>query len=372
MVQPETRRVLLVSTPVGPLGSGRGGGVELTIQNIAGELIRRGYRVRVLAPDGSQLVGIPVTGVPGEVQPYAQYQGRDAPVVMPANSVLGAMWDLAGRLQDEVDLIVNFAYDWLPLYLTGLFRTPVLHLISMGSLNDALDAAAVGVARRYPERLAVHTRAQAATFPAEAAARMRVVSSGLDLRLYPFNDRPEQRLCWVGRIAPEKGLEDALAVAQATGIALDICGTLQDDRYWAAIRREFPDAPIAYRGFLPTAELAAVIGGCRALLMTPKWVEAFGNVAIEALACGTPVIAYRRGGPAEIVDDGRTGWLVEPDSVPGLIDAVGRLDALDRRACREQAERHYSLAALGGRLEQWFDAALAAARQSEQVHAANT
>ena len=323
----------------------------------------------MVAPEGSQLVGVPVVGVAGEAQPYAQYQGRDAPVVMPSNSVLGAMWEVAGGLQGEVDLIVNFAYDWLPLYLTGLFRTPVLHLISMGSLNDALDSAMVGVAHRYPERLAGHTRAQAATFPAEVAATMRVVSSGIDLRLYPFKERPQRHLCWVGRIAPEKGLEDALAVAQATGMTLDICGTLQDERYWTAIRREFPDAPITYLGFLPTAELAAVIGDCRALLMTPKWVEAFGNVAIEALACGTPVIAYRRGGPAEIVDDGRTGWLVDPDSVPGLIDAVGRLDRLDREVCREQAERLYSLDAFGGRVERWFDAALAAARQSEHVHA---
>ena len=371
MVNPVSRRVLLVSTPVGPLGSGRGGGVELTIQNIAGELIRRGYQVRVVAPEGSQLVGIPVIGVPGAAQPYAQYQGRDAPVLMPANSVLGAMWEAAGGLQGEVDLIVNFAYDWLPLYLTGLFRTPVLHLISMGSLNDALDAVAATVARRYSERLAVHTRAQATTFPGEVAARMRVVSSGLDLGLYPFNARSGERLCWVGRIAPEKGLEDALAVAQATGIDLDICGTLQDERYWAAIRREFPDAPINYRGFLPTAELAAVIGGSRALLMTPKWVEAFGNVAIEALACGTPVIAYRRGGPAEIVEHGRTGWLVEPDSVQGLIEAVERLDALDRGACRAQAERQYSLTALGERIGWWFAAALAATRQPEHAHAAD-
>lgn len=369
MPQSGTRRLLFVSTPVGPLGSGRGGGVELTIQNLAAELTRRGHAVQVVAPEGSRLAGVPVIGVPGEAQPYAQYQGRDAPVLMPANSVLGAMWEAAARLQDEVDLIVNFAYDWLPLYLTGLFRTPVLHLISMGSLNDALDAAAVSVARHYPERLAVHTRAQAATFPEPLADQMRVVSSGLDLRLYPFNASPEDRLCWVGRIAPEKGLEDALAVVQATGIALDICGALQDERYWAAIRREFPAAPITYRGFLPTADLAAVIGGSRALLMTPKWIEAFGNVAIEALACGTPVIAYRRGGPAEIVDHGRTGWLVEPDSVRALIDAVGRIDALDRGASRAQAERQYSLTALGERIESWFDAALAAGRHP--AHAAN-
>ena len=88
--------------------------------------------------------------------------------------------------------------------------------------------------------------------------------------------------------------------------------------------------------------------------MTPRWVEAFGNVAIEALACGVPVIAYCRGGPAEIVRDGKTGWLVEPDSVNGLTAAIANLDAIDRRTCRQQAEAEYSLEAMGDRVVAWL------------------
>jgi hypothetical protein len=88
--------------------------------------------------------------------------------------------------------------------------------------------------------------------------------------------------------------------------------------------------------------------------MTPRWVEAFGNVAIEALACGVPVIAYHRGGPAEIVEDGKSGFLVEPDSVEGLVDALGKLDTIDRHACRQRVEVEYSNQAMGDRMEQWF------------------
>jgi UDP-glucose:tetrahydrobiopterin glucosyltransferase len=83
-------------------------------------------------------------------------------------------------------------------------------------------------------------------------------------------------------------------------------------------------------------------------------VEAFGNVAIEALACGVPVISYRRGGPAEIIQAGRTGFLVEPDSVNGLVEAIARLDEIDRYTCRQQAEAEFSLEALGDRFETWF------------------
>jgi UDP-glucose:tetrahydrobiopterin glucosyltransferase len=90
------------------------------------------------------------------------------------------------------------------------------------------------------------------------------------------------------------------------------------------------------------------------MLMTPRWVEAFGNVAIEALACGVPVIAYRRGGPAEIVTDGKTGFLVEPDSVDGLVAAIERLDKIDRADCRHAAETIFSQSAWGTGMESWF------------------
>lgn len=129
---------------------------------------------------------------------------------------------------------------------------------------------------------------------------------------------------------------------------------LQDVPYWHDICDQYPDAPVTYEGFLPTVELQQELGKCRALLMTPRWVEAFGNVAIEALACGVPVIAYDRGGPAEIVQNGKTGWLVPPDRVKGLVEAIAKIDQLDRHTCREQAEQDYSLAAMGDRMEQWF------------------
>ena len=88
--------------------------------------------------------------------------------------------------------------------------------------------------------------------------------------------------------------------------------------------------------------------------MTPRWIEAFGNVAIEALACGVPVIAYERGGPSEIVEHEQTGFLVEPDSVLGLVEAIQNINKIKRQRCRQQAETKYSLTALGDRFEAWF------------------
>ncbi len=132
-------KLLFVSTSVGPLGTGLGGGVELTLYNIAQQMIQRGHEVQIVAPAGSTWDNLPLVQIPGNLQIIAQSQERTDPVIMPENSVLANMWDYARQVQTDYDLIVNFAYDWLPFYLTPFFTRPIAHLVSMGSLNNALD-----------------------------------------------------------------------------------------------------------------------------------------------------------------------------------------------------------------------------------------
>ncbi|MBW4579764.1 MAG: glycosyltransferase family 4 protein [Tildeniella nuda ZEHNDER 1965/U140] len=349
-------RLLLLSTSVGALGSGLGGGVELTLHNIARTLSLRQHTVKIVAPLGSVYAAAPLVEIEGALQTTAQSAGRDAPIAMPADALLANMWTYARQVQDQYDVLVNFAYDWLPFYLTPFFDRPIAHLVSMGSLTDAMDKVIGQTIAQFPESIGVHSRAQADTFT--FGAQCRVLGNGFDLSLYEFCARPERSLAWVGRLAPEKGLEDAVAAAQATQLPLKIWGIMQDPSYWQQIQQRYPTAPMTYEGFLPTAQLQTALGNCQALIMTPRWVEAFGNVAIEALACGVPVIAYRRGGPAEIVQHGKTGWLVEPDNIAELVEAIAHLGEIDRHTCRQQAEADYSLAAMGDRLEQWFAAML--------------
>lgn len=345
-------KLLFVSTSVGPLGTGLGGGVELSLYNIAQQMIQRGHHVQIVAPAGSTWHNLPIVQIPGNLQIIAQSQERTDPVMMPNNSVLANMWDYARQVQTDYDLIVNFAYDWLPFYLTPFFTRPIAHLVSMGSLNNALDEIIKQVAEHFPLTIGFYTQVQAATFALHQP--YYCLSSGIDLSLYRFCDRPKQQLAWLGRIAPEKGLADAVAVASITQIPLKIMGKIQDELYWQQICENYPNDIFEYLGFLSTNEMQQVLGECRALLMTPHWVEAFGNVVIESLACGVPVISYRRGGPAEIIQDGKTGFLVEPDSVSELVNATQRLDEINRQTCRTSAEAEFSLEALGSRFEKWF------------------
>lgn len=345
-------KLLFVSTSVGPLGSGLGGGVELTVLNLAKVLHQRGHEITIVAPQGSILDSFSVIEIPGTFQTLAQTQTRLDPVIIPNDSVLANMWDYAGQVASDYDLILNFAYDWLPVFLTPFFQGKLIHLVSMGSLTDVMDQAVKNALECFPGSIAFHTHSQAETFGIKTG--YHCLSNAIELEYYQFCAEPKKQLAWVGRISPEKGLEDAVAAAEITKIPLLIMGKIQDQEYWQKICETYPNAPLDYLGFLPTTQLQEKLRECQALVMTHRWIEAFGNVAIEALACGVPVISYRRGGPTEIIKDQVTGWLVEPDHVNQLVEAIQNLNQINRYACRQQAEAEYSLAALGDRVEHWL------------------
>ncbi|MFM2079793.1 MAG: hypothetical protein RLZZ219_475 [Cyanobacteriota bacterium] len=367
--------LLVVATPLGPLGSGRGGGVELTLAGLVAGLLDRGHGLTVLAAEGSALPqdcgAARLWTCSGAVQASAQHQRRDAPISLPADGLLPRLWRrvLAEAPSQGFTAVINLAYDWLPLWLTPTAPLPIFHLVSMGSVSDAMDAAIAEVAAWDQRRLAFHTRSQAADFALPQPPV--VVGNGFDLAAYSVCADPGPLLGWVGRVAPEKGLEDAAAAAARLGARLAVWGLVEDPDYAAAVEASVPAGTLEWRGFLPTAALQAELGRCRALLNTPKWNEAYGNVVVEAMACGVPVVAYRRGGPAELVQPGVNGFLVEPDDVTALAEAVARVETIERSACRRWAETHASRAVLAQRIETWLERGLTGATRGRGAGSAS-
>ena len=353
-------RILVVSTPVGALGSGLGGGVELTLGTLVAGLLAGGHAITVLAPEGSRLP--PGCGTaslwsePGQPQPSWQHRSRQAPVEIPAAGLLPRFWQRALECQAQFDLILNLSYDWLPLWLTRWFTTPLCHLISMGSVSEAMDEVIEAVARWRPERLAFHTATQAADFRLPGSPRL--VGNGFDLSAYELQRQPEAVLGWAGRLTPEKGLEDAARVAARLGMPLRVWGVRENEAYRTAVEAAVPAGTIEWRGFLPTEAFQRQLGRCAVLLNTPKWNEAFGNVVVEAMACGVPVAAYARGGPGELVREGINGALAPADDLEALAAAVNRARGLDRASCRQWAERHHSRAAFTAKVEAWLSEVL--------------
>ena len=357
-------KLLVVATALGPLGSGRGGGVELTLAGLVAGLLQRGHQLTVLAAEGSVLptdcTGAALWSCTGTPQPSVQHQERTAPITLPAGALLARFWRrvLAEAPVEGFDAVLNLGYDWLPFWLTPTAPLPIFHLVSMGSVTEAMDAVIADVASWDQRRLAFHTASQAADF---ALPRPPVlVGNGFDLAAYAFCGQPEPLLGWVGRVAPEKGLEDAAAAAARCGLPLAVWGLVEDPAYAAMVEASVPAGTVEWKGFLPTAQLQAQLGRCRALINTPKWNEAYGNVVVEAMACGVPVLAYRRGGPAELVQPGLNGLLVEPDDVAALVRAVAQVDTIRREDCRQWVESHASRAVLAERIETWLQLGLQA------------
>ena len=253
-------KLLVVSTPLGPLGSGRGGGVELTLAGLVAGLLQRGHRITVLAAEGSVLpadcAAAQLWTCPGEPQLSVQHQGREALITMQADGLLARFWRrvLAEAPAAGFDAVLNLSYDWLPFWLTPTAPLPILHLVSMGSVTAAMDAVIAEVAAWDQRRLAFHTASQAADFALPQPPVL--VGNGFDLSAYQFCGQPEPLLGWVGRVAPEKGLEDAAAAAARVGLPLAVWGLLEDQAYGEAVEASVPPGTSS-QGSAPLARPAA-------------------------------------------------------------------------------------------------------------------
>ncbi len=349
-------RIVLISTPIGFLGSGRGGGVELTLNSLVTGLISLGHKVDVVAPKYSKLSDnkekVKLHLVDGEEQISWQHQDYYSPISIPDNSLLSGMIEKGIEIGKESDILVNFSYDWLPIWMTQNLNIPIAHIISMGSESAVINNLISKLYRKYPYNFAFHSKIQASDYP--FIKNPIIIGNGFELKNYTFKNSSEGPLAWVGRVAPEKGLEDAAYVANELGEKLNVWGIIQDRSYAKKIEKSFSSDVIEWKGFLETKKLQKELGECRALLNTPKWNEAYGNVVVEALACGVPVIAYKRGGPGEIIIHGETGFLVEPNNKEGLLSSLRMVNQIDRKNCRKWVEKNASTNIFASKVESWL------------------
>ena len=353
-------KLILVSTPIGYIGSGRGGGVELTIISLLKGLILLGHQITLIAPKGSKVPfkseNLEIKLIEGIDQPSWQHQKNTDPVQIPSESVLPKLWEAVIEFENESDAVINFAYDWLPLWLTKIKAIKIFHLISMGAESIVMKEIIGEISQSFPLQLAFHTYRQSKDYSINNDPI--IVGNGFDKGNYFFNDNENGPLGWAGRIAPEKGLEDAVKIACDLGEKLLVWGLVEDKEYALKIENSFPKGIVEWKGFLPTNKFQKQLGKCRAFINTPKWNEAYGNVVVEALACGVPVIAYDLGGPGELIEDGFNGFLVQPNNVEGMIQAIKMVKKIKRKNCREWFEKKASDKVFAEKVENWINSGL--------------
>ena len=349
--------IVLISTPIGFLGSGKGGGVELTLNSLVSGLLSLGHSVDIVVPRNSKLhknnEKAKLHFVEGEDQISWQHQNFNSPVSIPDNSLLAGMLEKGLEIAKKGDLLLNMSYDWLPIWMTLNVEIPIAHIISMGSESSVIYNLISKVHAKFPNNFAFHSKIQANDYP--FIKKPTIIGNGFALDNYTFQDSVKGPLAWVGRVAPEKGLEDAVYVANELGEKLNVWGVIEDEPYALKIEQSFPRGTIDWMGFLSTDELQKELGKCRVLLNTPKWNEAYGNVVVEALACGVPVVAYKRGGPSEIIQHGQTGYLTEPDNKKNLLSYVKIIEKIKRKNCRAWVEQNTSTEIFANKVMNWLN-----------------
>ncbi len=305
------------------------GGTERVVAYLTKELVRRGHDVTLFASADSRtsarLVGAcsgALRLLPGAVDSLAWHM---------------LMLEQVCKAADAFD-ILHFHIDYLHFPLSRRLGWP--HVTTLHGRLDIPDLQ--GVYDEFHE-MPVISISDAQRRPLPQANWLATIHHGLPADLFTVRETPGEYLAFLGRISPEKRVDRAIEIAQRVGLPLRIAAKIDraDRAYFEAHIKPLFDLPfVEYLGEIGERQKDAFLGQARALLFPIDWAEPFGLVMIEALACGTPVIAWRAGSVEEVIVDGVTGFVVE--NMEDAVAAAARVDTISRRACRRHFETAFT------------------------------
>ena len=309
------------------------GGTELMVYHLVEGLVARGHRVELFASGDSR-----VSAELHAVVDVATSYDDDCTTYVDKEMETRNTFNLYRRGNDFD--VIHGHWPTLAAYFSPFTTTPTV--LTYAYIEQALhdyyranfpNVHPVCISRRQAENL--------------GEPGLPVVPNGIDVDATPFGAEGEDFLVIVGRIAPNKGIADAIRIAKAAGERLVIVGHAPPQLPWAeAYYREEVEPHVdgdrvRHVAHLPNDEVLDLVSRAKGFLFPLQWEEPFGLAVSEALAVGAPVIAYPKGAMPEVIADGRTGFLVETEAE--AVRAIGRLGEIDRRACRAWVEEQFPI-----------------------------
>ncbi|WP_072803311.1 glycosyltransferase [Rhodococcoides yunnanense] len=329
-------RIALLGSSNFPIAEPFAGGMEAHIWLLARALTERGHSVTLFAAEGSS---VDVAQGVIDVARLELSEISKADITTPARAVsehhayLSVMLDLAGELGTHFDVVHNHSLHYLPIAMSPALPMPMLTTLHTPPFAWLESAVAISGSSSC-EFAAVSEHAAQQWDP--VISGVNVVLNGISLERWPVGPGGD-RAVWSGRIVPEKGTHLAIDAARIAGIDLVLAGPISDTDYFDKEIAPRLGSDVTYTGHLSQDELAPLVGGSSVAIVSPVWEEPYGLVVAEALACGTPVAAFSRGGIPEIVDLS-CGRLARPDSAEHLAVAITEAAGLSRRDARRRAE----------------------------------
>lgn len=317
------------------------GGTERIVSVLTEELVRHGHKVTLFATGDSK-----TSGKLESVYPRALY--RDGiPWTNPLYPLLHITnaFDRASEF-DVIHMHLNTRQDYAALAFAKYIKTPIvitIHFI-LPKENDLTKQDRFLLLKKYKKNnfISISKAQQTLKFLNYAGT----VYNGLDFSDFKFNPKPENCLVWLGRFCHDKGTYEAIQVAKKTGMKLVMAGKIDwaNDEYKKyyeeKIKPETDGKQIVYISEVGDKEKIELLRNAKALLNPINWNEPFGLVTIEAMACGTPVIAFDNGPVREQIIEGKTGFVVK--NIDEMAEAVGKIDTLDRAFCAKYANEKFS------------------------------
>jgi glycosyltransferase involved in cell wall biosynthesis len=305
------------------------GGTERVVSYLTEELVRQGHDVTLFASGDSTTGARLVPLRPEAIRLDASCVDQLAHHIL--------MLERVYKEAEDFD-IIHFHVDYLHFPLSRRHARP-----NVTTLHGRLDIPdLVPLYREYVE-MPVVSISDSQRKPLPWLNWQDTVYHGLPRDLYRFHPKPGRYLAFLGRISPEKGADQAIEIAKRAGVELRIAAKVDrvDDRYFQQQIRPLLDHPLVhFIGEITDAEKDAFLGNAMALLAPINWEEPFGLVLTEAMACGTPVIAYGRGSIPEVIEEGVSGYIVQ--NADQAAQAIERVSGLSRRRCRQAFERCFT------------------------------
>jgi glycosyltransferase involved in cell wall biosynthesis len=305
------------------------GGTERVVSYLTEELVRQGHEITLYASGDSTTAAHLRAGSERALRLNAM-KHRDP---LAAHLLL---CEIVAQEAADYD-VVHFHLDYLPFPLIRRCGTPALTTV-----HSRLDIPDLFPLYREFSDMHLISISDAQRQPMPWASWLATVHHGLPEELHRPCYDPQDVLAFIGRVSPEKRVDWAVEIAGRAGMRLRVAAKIDpaDQEYFEKTRSCLQAPHVEFLGEIGESEKNEFLGGARALLLPIDWPEPFGLVMIEALACGTPVIAFRRGSVEEIIEDGVTGFIV--DSIEEAAAAVGRLHTISRKACRRAFEERFT------------------------------
>ena len=330
-------RIGIIAPPWAPVPPVLYGGIELIIDQLATGLQEHGNEV-LLFTTGDSTCAVPRRHHLDRAE--GSRMGHSGPELRHVLAAYDAMDEWGADLVHDHTLAG-------PVHAADVHAARRYPVVT--TMHNQFDHEAADIYRRIAGRTPIIAISHAQRRPVPDLPIARVIHHGLRATDFPVGsghpptDDERDYCLFLGRMSPDKGPHRAMEAAYKAGMRLVMCAKMRDPwefDYFDEYVRPYLNDDIQYLGEVPHERKLELLAGARALLFPIRWNEPFGMVALEAMACGTPVLAYPEGAIPEIVEHGRTGYLC--DDIGSLSEAIGRIDRLDRAACRAAVEGYFS------------------------------